>query len=148
MSLAAIPSLADCDDSIIDLRGGWGTARFEVEIADTPALRSQGLMHRDSLPRSRGMLFVYERPTTASFWMKNTRIPLDLLFLDKTGQVVSISENAVPYSTKTIHGGDNIFAVLEINASLAAQLGIERGTVARHPRFDQSAVVWRCSGGD
>ncbi len=143
----AITAQADCRPDRVDLRGDWGTARFAVEIADTPKSRSRGLMHREHLPRRHGMLFLFGKPQPVSFWMKNTFIPLDMLFFDKTGQLVSLNRNAEPFSTVNFHGGQNVFAVLEINGGLSEQFGIETGTEIRHPAFEGSDVVWTCKAG-
>ncbi len=134
---------ASCDAARVDLRGDWGQARFSVEVADTPASRSQGLMNRETLPRSAGMLFVYERPQPVSFWMRNTLIPLDMIFMDETGTVQRIHENAIPLDETGIPGGENIQFVLEINGGLAGRLGIEEGSVLRHPAIGDNAA-WSC----
>ena len=101
-------------------------------------------MHRDMLPPSHGMLFLYERPGKATFWMKNTRVSLDILFMDKTGAVTRMRRNAIPFDATAIDGGDDVLAVLEINAGLIAAFGVGEGTVGRHPRFDQSIAAWSC----
>lgn len=134
---------ASCDAARVDLRGDWGQARFSVEVADTPTSRSQGLMNRETLPRSAGMLFVYERPQPVSFWMRNTLIPLDMIFMDETGTVRRIHENAIPLDETGIPGGENIQFVLEINGGLAGRLGIEEGSVLRHPAIGDNAA-WSC----
>ncbi|MFV0245423.1 MAG: DUF192 domain-containing protein [Qingshengfaniella sp.] len=135
---------ADCVPDRADLRGSWGHARFTVELALTDAERAQGLMHRTSLPRQAGMLFVYERPQRASFWMRNTLIPLDMIFLDATGTVTRVHENAVPLDETAIDGGRDVLAVLELNGGLAAQFGINEGSVLRHPMLPQDRAVWAC----
>ena len=135
---------ASCRDDRVDLRGPWGQARFTVEIADTDALRAQGLMHRERLARSAGMLFIYEAPTSPSFWMRNTLIPLDMLFVDPTGQVTRLHENAQPHDETPIPGGANVLMVLEINGGLSAMLGISEGSEMRHPRLDQDTALWPC----
>ena len=135
---------ADCADDRVDLRGDWGTARFSVDVADEPQERSLGLMNRESLPRSAGMLFVYERPQRAVFWMKNTLIPLDMIFMDETGTVTRVHENAIPHDETGIDGGQGVQYVLEINAGLAGRLGIAPGTELRHPAIGDVAV-WSCS---
>ena len=76
--------------------------------------------------------------------MKNTLIPLDMLFIDETGVVQVLHENAVPHSEKTIDGGRGVKAVLEINGGLAATLGLGVGAEVQHPAFDQELAVWPC----
>ncbi len=137
-------ALAACRDARVDLRGPWGQARFSVEIADTEPARARGLMHRDHLPRSGGMLFVYDAPTAPSFWMQNTRIPLDMIFVDPAGRVSRVHHEAVPFDTTPIPGGENVLMVLEINGGLARALGIDEGSEMRHPRLDQDASLWPC----
>jgi len=141
--LVAAPALASCAPDRVVLRGDWGRAAFRVEVADSPAERSQGLMHRESLPRQAGMLFVYEEPQPVSFWMKNTLIPLDMLFIGADGVVRRVHENATPLDETPIPGGREIFAVLEINGGLADVYGIEAGTQVRHPAFGARAA-WPC----
>jgi uncharacterized membrane protein (UPF0127 family) len=136
---------AGCADDQVELRGDWGKARFSIEVADDSAERAQGLMNRASLPSSAGMLFIYEAPQHASFWMKNTLIPLDMIFVDPTGTVTRIHENAVPLDTTGIDGGDGVAAVLEINGGLARRLGITTGSEMRHPSFASATAAWPCS---
>lgn len=135
---------ANCAPDRVDLRGPWGQARFSVEVVDTPETRAQGLMFRESLPRSAGMLFIYEAPTTASFWMRNTLIPLDMLFVGPDGAVRHIHHNARPRDETPIPGGDNVLMVLEINGGVSRLFGIETGSELRHPRLDQSGALWPC----
>ncbi|MCU0856274.1 MAG: DUF192 domain-containing protein [Rhodobacteraceae bacterium] len=142
--LAASAASAACTDTAVDLRGDFGSARFNVEVADDPAERAQGLMNRPSMPASAGMLFLYDAPQRATFWMKNTLIPLDMIFLDQTGTVTRVHENAVPLDETTIDGGPGVVAVLEINGGLASAIGISEGSQLRHPGLDQSLVAWPC----
>jgi uncharacterized membrane protein (UPF0127 family) len=121
------------------------TARFAVEVADDAAERNRGLMFREHLPTSAGMLFIYERPQRASFWMKNTLIPLDMIFADKTGTVTRIHENAVPGDQTSIDGGPGVQFVLEINGGLARRLGVAEGSALRHPAIDQSVAALPCT---
>jgi uncharacterized membrane protein (UPF0127 family) len=144
LGLAGGGASAACSEGTAELRGDWGTARFTVEVADEPAERAQGLMNRPSMPRSAGMLFLYEAPQRATFWMKNTLIPLDMIFMDPTGTVTRIHENAVPLDETTIDGGPGVQAVLEINGGLARAIGIDVGSELRHPGLDQSAAAWPC----
>lgn len=134
---------AQCSDTRIDLRGDWGTARFTVEVADEPIERSLGLMHRESMAKSAGMLFVYERPQKAVFWMKNTLIPLDMIFANDAGIVTKVHSNAKPLDLTGIDGGNDVRYVLEINGGLAARLGIAEGSEMRHPALADTAV-WSC----
>ncbi len=131
-----------CSDDTIWLRGDFGEARFGVAVADTPQERSRGLMFVEQMAASQGMLFVYGSPRPVAFWMKNTLIPLDMLFADSTGTVQRVHENAVPGDLTTIPGGPNIQYVLEINGGMARMLGIGVGAQMRHPAINDAA--WPC----
>ena len=133
-----------CRDNAVSLRGAWGTARFSVEIADDHAERAKGLMYREELPLSAGMLFIYEAPQPLSFWMRNTLIPLDLLFIDVQGVVQHIHHSAKPLDETPIPGGDDLLAVLEINGGLSRRMGITEGTQLRHPAFTENDPAWPC----
>ncbi|EBA17971.1 hypothetical protein RSK20926_19572 [Roseobacter sp. SK209-2-6] len=144
LSLAGEASAEECKAQRVDLRGDWGRVSFTIEIADDEKERSLGLMHREHLPRGRGMLFVFPKPQSATFWMKNTLIPLDMIFVDQQGVVVSVHENAVPGDLTPIHGGDSIYSVLEINGGLAARYGISPGSQIRHEIFSKHSPIWPC----
>lgn len=135
---------ATCREDTVFLRGDWGQARFTVEIADDPNERAVGLMNRPSMPASAGMLFVYDRPQRMSFWMRNTLIPLDMLFIDSRGVVRHIHHEAVPHDETPILGGNNLLSVLEINGGLARRLGIQAGSELRHPAFGANDPAWPC----
>lgn len=138
-----LPLLA-CSEGQVFVRGSFGEVRFNVEVADDPQERSQGLMFRETLPRSSGMLFIYDRPQRLSFWMRNTLIPLDMIFVDPTGVVRHIHHEAVPLDETPITGGDGLIAVLEINGGLARALGIDVGDELRHPAFADGPAAWAC----
>jgi len=121
-----------------------GVARFAVEVADDGPERAQGLMFRERMAKSAGMLFVYQRPQRASFWMKNTLIPLDMIFVDLQGRVLAVHANAVPGDTTSIDGGTGVKLVLEINGGLAARMGIGPGAELRHPAIAQADAAWPC----
>lgn len=141
----AAPALAECRADQVEVRlPSGGMARFAVEVADDGAERAQGLMFREHMAKSAGMLFVYDKPQRASFWMKNTAIPLDMVFADPQGRVTRVHANAVPGDTTSIDGGTGVQVVLEINAGLAARMGIEPGAELRHPAIAQGAAVWPC----
>jgi len=144
MGLAAGSALAQCAENHVDLRGDWGKAQFTVELADDPAERAQGLMFRDHMASGAGMLFIYEAPHRARFWMKNTLIPLDMIFVDAAGRVTHIHENARPQDETAIDGGDGVLGVLEINGGLAGAMGLTVGSELRHPRFDPEIAAWPC----
>jgi uncharacterized membrane protein (UPF0127 family) len=133
-----------CAPDVAELRGQGAVMRFAVELADDAAERARGLMFRESMPSSAGMLFVYEAPRRASFWMENTLIPLDMIFMDATGTVTKVHENAVPGDRTPIMGGDGVQFVLEINGGLARRLGIAPGAVMRHPAVAQAGAAWPC----
>lgn len=139
------PALAACRPDTVELRGEAGRARFTVEVADTAEERSKGLMFRESMPSSAGMLFVYPAPQRASFWMKNTLIPLDMIFVDSAGRVTRVHEGAVPGDETAIDGGEDVSLVLEINAGLAARLGVAPGSELRHPAVDPTLAAWPCT---
>ena len=133
-----------CADTSVDLRGDWGQAHFSVEIADDPEEQARGLMFREKLAASGGMLFIYDSPHHAVFWMQNVPIPLDMLFLDQAGVVTHIAHNARPYDESRIDGGENVQMILEINGGMANALGITLGSELRHPAFDSSIAAWPC----
>ena len=135
---------ATCDPGRVELRGDWGQARFSVEVADDASERATGLMNRPEMASSRGMLFLYDSPVQATFWMKNTLIPLDMIFVSPEGRVLRIHENARPLDESVIDGGPGVQAVLEINGGLARRLGIVEGSELRHPGLDQETALWPC----
>lgn len=137
-----------CNQNSVDLRGDWGRAHFSVEIADDAAGRAQGLMYRKKMASSAGMLFIYDAPHRASFWMRNTLIPLDMIFLDKTGRITNIKHNAQPLDETPIDGGDGVLMILEINGGMAKALGIRIGSQMRHPAIDAAVAVWSCANSD
>ena len=105
-----------------------GSHTFSVEIMRTSEERSKGLMFRKHLAPDAGMLFDFGNPRPVSMWMKNTYIPLDMLFISKDGVVHKIAENTTPHSTEIISSNSQVKFVLEINAGLSAKYGFEPGT--------------------
>jgi uncharacterized membrane protein (UPF0127 family) len=106
---------------------------FKVWLADTPQRQAQGLMFVRSLPDLRGMLFAYPQPKAISMWMKNTYIPLDMVFIDDHGRIQQIVEQATPHSLDLIRSDQPALAVLEIAGGEAKRLGIHAGQHVRHP---------------
>ena len=112
-----------------------GTHRFSVEVADTPERRAVGLMHRPSLAANAGMLFDFKIDAPVTMWMRNTRIPLDMLFIARDGRIVNIAERTVPFSETSIPSKGPVRAVLELNGGTSARLGIKPGDRVTHPMF-------------
>ena len=104
-----------------------GAHRFTVEVARTPEQQATGLMFRRSLPANRGMLFPYDPPVPASFWMKDTLIPLDIIFIRADGHIARIAANTVPESLEPVPAGEPVAAVLELRGGRSAELGIGEG---------------------
>ncbi|MDC0115929.1 DUF192 domain-containing protein [Octadecabacter sp.] len=134
---------ADCAVDAVSVRGDFGTARFTVDVADTNAERAKGLMFVEQMAALEGMLFVYDRPQSVSFWMRNTLIPLDMVFVGPDGVIHNIHAMAQPHDETGIFGGDQIQYVLEINGGMAARLGLEAGDQMQHPSFSDTSV-WPC----
>ena len=103
-----------------------GEKEFELEIASTQSARNTGLMRRDSMPGNHGMIFVFDEPDTHSFWMKNTRIPLDIVFIDAGGTIRSIQQMQ-PYSLKSVSPPSAIKYAIELNEGAAAKAGAKVG---------------------
>ncbi len=138
--LACLPATANeplrlpVDAQVLEIVAADGTerARYEIEIARSAAARSRGLMHRTDLPMDRGMLFVFDRSAPRSFWMKNTPLPLDIIFADETGRIVRVAANTEPFSTAQVLSGAPARYVLEVHAGQAAAHGIVQGDMLRH----------------
>lgn len=132
---------AACVDGSVTVIGDFGEARFKVDIADTNETRSRGLMFVEDMSILEGMFFIYDAPIRATFWMRNTLIPLDMLFADETGTILTLHENAIPGDETTIDGGPGILTVLEINGGVSSRLGIKEGDVLQHPIFGDAAAA-------
>lgn len=107
---------------------GKGTPKILVEVASTPSSREIGLMYRKSMEENRGMLFIFEDERPRNFWMKNTLIPLDIIFIDSNHQVVKVIENTEPYSTSPRLSEKPAKYVVEVNAGKAREWGIKEGS--------------------
>jgi uncharacterized membrane protein (UPF0127 family) len=108
----------------LEIRSAGKVHRFDVEVARTEEQQAKGLMFRQSLAPDRGMIFPFAPPRPASFWMKNTFIPLDMLFIRTDGTIARIADNTVPESLDPVEVGEPVAAVLEIAGGRAAELGI------------------------
>lgn len=108
---------------------------FRVEVADEPAERTQGLMFRTEMAADAGMLFEYPAPQTITMWMRNTYLPLDMLFIASDGRILNIAKRTVPESLQTIPSAAPAIAVLELNAGTTDRLGIAAGDRVLHAFF-------------
>ena len=133
-ALFAVPVRADGIETLEIVTAG-GTHSVQVEIAKDDAARQRGLMYRRFMPSEHGMLFEFEREAPQSFWMKNTYIPLDMIFISQTGVVTNIVASAEPLSERVIPSGPPCAAVLELNGGAAAAMGMKVGDKVRHPFF-------------
>jgi uncharacterized membrane protein (UPF0127 family) len=121
--------------SQVSIDSGKARHRLRVWVADTPARHSQGLMFVRQLDRDRGMLFLFDPPKQTSFWMYNTYIPLDLLFIAPDGRIVNIIEHAEPHSLRPLLSAAAVRGVLEVAAGTAKRLGLKSGDRVTHPAF-------------
>ena len=112
-----------------------GRAKFMVEVVDNDVTRAKGLMFRKSLAPDRGMLFDFKKPRDVYFWMRNTLIPLDIIYIKADGRVLSIARNARPHDETPLPSGGLVLGVLEIAGGRAAQLGILPGDRVLHRIF-------------
>ncbi len=119
----------------LDITTARGAFHFKVEVADTAAAREQGLMFRKSLAPDRGMLFDFKSAQPVAFWMKNTLIPLDMLFVGPDGHIISIARDAAPMSETPIPSGGDALVVIELAGGRAAEIGAEPGDLVRERRI-------------
>jgi uncharacterized protein len=135
--LAAAPSPLRGQDALENLQvvTSDGPHSFSVEVMRTPEQLEKGLMFRRYMPENRGMLFDFKTEQPVQFWMKNTYLPLDMIFISKAGKIVSIKENAEPLSEKLIPSGGPVSAVLEVNAGMAARIHAKPGDTVRGSIF-------------
>ncbi len=136
------PALADSSGPVVFGRSevkittvGGGSYHFNIEVAETPDQLHQGLMFRDTMADDAGMLFLLGVNEVASFWMRNTFLPLDMLFIAHDGRITNIHRNAAPGSTAIISSTEPVVSVLEVNAGITARLGIHAGDRVVHPSF-------------
>jgi uncharacterized membrane protein (UPF0127 family) len=130
LTASALENFATSELTVIT---AGGPQKFTIELALSDAQMEQGLMFRRNLAPDAGMLFDFKRPTLVTMWMKNTFIPLDMLFLDERGQIVDIHERAVPQSLNIIAAKGAARYVIELNGGTVARLGIKTGDKATSP---------------
>jgi uncharacterized membrane protein (UPF0127 family) len=120
---------------VAEITSKTGVHAFSVELVDTDEARAQGLMYRKELPEGQGMLFDFKRDGPISMWMRNTYVPLDMIFIQRDGRILRIEENTQPLSERIISSGGPVRAVLEVAAGTARKLGIGPGDRIAHPIF-------------
>jgi uncharacterized protein len=113
------------------IQSGGKTHSFTVELAETSPEQAKGMMFRTELADDRGMLFPFSEPRMASFWMKNTVIPLDIIFIRSDGRIENIAENTIPYSTDPVLSTAPVIVVLELRGGLSGEMGIAAGDKVR-----------------
>ncbi len=132
-SAATDPAIGASESSPLSIQTAKGERKFRIEVARTSEEQAKGLMFRESLSSSAGMIFPMIPPREASFWMKNTLIPLDMIFIRSDGSIARIEPNTVPQSLEPVYSGEAVGAVLEIAGGEAAKQGIAEG----------DRVIWR-----
>jgi uncharacterized membrane protein (UPF0127 family) len=123
--------------SLVSEKGAYA---FKIELAADDKTRMKGLMDRASLGKDRGMLFDLGEDRVANMWMKNTLIPLDMVFIKADGRIAAIAKNTEPMSLAIISSGVRVRAVLEINGGMADTMGLKPGDYVRHPMFKAASV--------
>lgn len=132
---AAIPLAACSDEGQLVLRTATGVHKFTVEVVDTAESRAQGLMFRQELAPDAGMLFDFKEERPVSFWMRNTFIPLDMIFIGADGLVKTVHVNARPHDPTSIPSGVAVRYVLEIPGGRSDEIGLKPGDRVEHPRI-------------
>jgi hypothetical protein len=120
---------------LLEIVTATGTHRLRVEVARTSREREKGLMFRASLPEDGGMLFDFQEERPIAMWMKNTPLPLDMIFVSSAGRVVGLAVDTEPFSERIIPSGAPALAVIEVGAGTARRLSIAVGDLVRHPAF-------------
>lgn len=115
-----------------------GPQRFRVELADTDMSRSRGMMFRTSMAPDAGMLFDFKQEQMASFWMRNTLLPLDMLFIKADGTILNIHQRAIPHDESGVNSTGPVRAVLEVNGGTVSRLGIKPGDTVDHAIFGRA----------
>lgn len=133
---AVIPAEPTAKAEQIAVETASGERAFSVEVVRKEKERNRGLMFRHEMANDHGMLFDYDPPQKISFWMKNTFIPLDIIFIGADGRVLNIAESTTPLSLERLPAAGEARGVLEINGGLSAKLGIKPGDKVRHALFD------------
>lgn len=138
LTLLLPPGAIAAGNGTLVLKTDSGPHSFAIELATTPGERALGLMYRRALPAEGGMLFLYERPQPIEMWMRNTIIPLDMIFIGTDGNVHRIESHTEPFSTQLISSEGAVRGVLEVNAGTAEAIGLKAGDAVVYPGLDQA----------
>lgn len=136
---ALMPLAACADDGRLVIKSANGDHAFSVEVVDTPEARAKGLMFRTDLAQDAGMLFDFKESRPVAFWMQNTLIYLDMVFITEEGLIANIHANAIPHDTTSIPSDGPVMFVLEIPGGRAAELGLKPGDRVIHDRIKATA---------
>lgn len=135
LSARAQPQPTLPQSELVIVTSGKGPQRFTVELADNDQSRARGMMFRQSMAPDAGMLFDFKQEQMASFWMRNTLIPLDMIFIKADGTILNIHQRAIPRDETGINSAGPVRAVLEVNGGTASRLGIRPGDRVQHAIF-------------
>lgn len=128
------------DEELLKIIDGERELSFRIELADTPARRATGLMHRQTMPVDAGMLFCFDTTKPVFMWMKNTILPLDMIFVREDGTIATIAKNTVPYSEEVISSGEPVLFVLELNAGASSKFNIKNENRLVHSSISSCAL--------
>jgi hypothetical protein len=135
LAVAFVAPAYAAGEAALEIVTKTGVRAFTVELATNDDERERGLMYRKELPEGRGMLFDFQRDRPVAFWMRNTYIPLDMIFIRGDGRILSIAENTQPLSDALVPSGGPVRAVLEVIGGTARKLGIAPGDRVESPVF-------------
>lgn len=135
LGMVASVALAQAEFEPLTIVSGATRHRFQVEVMRNDEQRARGLMFRREMAQDRGMLFDFKREQPVAFWMKNTYLPLDMIFIDSKGVIVNIAENTEPLSERSVPSVKPVLGVLEVNAGVSRRLGIKPGDRVEHSMF-------------
>jgi len=144
LSAPAAAAAPACAPDRVTLLAAPAPVTYRVEIADDPDEQARGLMFRTKMDEDAGMLFIFPEPRQAAFWMKNTILSLDIVFIDAAGRVLNVAERTTPFSEAALLSQGDARAVLEVLAGEAGRRGFGPGTQVVHPAFTEAPDEHRC----
>jgi hypothetical protein len=138
LTLLLPPGAIAAGNAALVLKTDSGPHSFTIELATTPGKRALGLMYRRALPADAGMLFLYDQPQPLTMWMRNTILPLDMIFIGANGKVHRVESHTEPFSTQLISSEGDVQGVLEVNAGTAEAIGLKAGDEVVYPGLNQA----------